>query len=697
MKHINKILFLIATIVLLQSCDEPKVKEERPERQVKIAVVLTEDSRDRWDRIINLAQNNIRQATDVYPVIEFYDEESHDMMNLAYDLARDESVACVIGCESEANTEILAYQMSRLKKSKPMFTFNTSQEVIRKYARMGFMWGFSESDITQSEVILSQIATDVNNREVALIASDSAYGQTFIDWFAFQASELGLTPLAVRTFNKISEIGSVMNDLLELDCPIVCVPNSYFEAAEMMKYTDDGYFSHKAFNPKILELMKHSQSDIDYMMYGVTMVSNPSSGFQDVYEARYGQVPIFGEAQLYDAIMVASLAYAMSQEFGISLNQAVRDLLAADDLYFGGWTSDGIEMAFEQIVEEHTVPNISGALGKFLFSPDKHTIINYSTYAVQYMSNHRFYQTDYVSRGGGAGSSEHGAWIWNKMFDQDFDYKQEDADIKDYKGTKAVLIATSTGWENYRHQADLLAYYQCLKRNNFTDDDILLIMADDIANDTRNPYPGQVIRDNALLENLYTDVTIDYRLDELTPSDLKKILLGQKSEKLPTVLDSTDGHNVLLVWSGHGVPGTLLWGENQKTINGRFMSELFREMYSAGKYRKMFGVIEACYSGSVAKECVGVPKLLLMTATNDKETSKAELYNTLWRTYLTNSFNAAVIKDLQERNIYTLSIKDLYSDVFSQTMGSHVTLYNTENFGNVFFNSVGDYFSNSHY
>jgi glycosylphosphatidylinositol transamidase (GPIT) subunit GPI8 len=219
-------------------------------------------------------------------------------------------------------------------------------------------------------------------------------------------------------------------------------------------------------------------------------------------------------------------------------------------------------------------------------------------------------------------------------------------------------------------------------------------MADDLASNKKNPYPGQVIRDNLSLENLYTDVTIDYKLEDLTPVDLKQILLGRRSEKLPTVLDSTDGHNVLLIWTGHGVPGSMLWDDSRNIITGSYMSDLFKEMYSAGKYRKMFGVIEACYSGSVAMECVGVPKLLLMTATNDKETSKAELYSSVWRTYLTNSFNAAVLKTLQERNIHVLSVKDLYTEVFSQTMGSHVTLYNAENFGNVFFNPIGPFFSN---
>ena len=105
-------------------------------------------------------------------------------------------------------------------------------------------------------------------------------------------------------------------------------------------------------------------------------------------------------------------------------------------------------------------------------------------------------------------------------------------------------------------------------------------------------------------------------------------------------------------------------------------------------------MIEACYAGSVATKCVGVPNLLLMTASNEQETSKAELYDSLWKTYLTNSFTLAALKALQGKNSNYLSIRDLYSETFSQTMGSHVTLYNTENFGNVFFNYVSDYFVN---
>ena len=124
--------------------------------------------------------------------------------------------------------------------------------------------------------------------------------------------------------------------------------------------------------------------------------------------------------------------------------------------------------------------------------------------------------------------------------------------------------------------------------------------------------------------------------------------------------DRANQDNVLLIWSGHGAPGTLLWDENQKTITGDFMSDLFHEMYAAGKYRKLFGIIEACYAGSVAVKCVGVPNVLLMTAANDKETSKAESYAPLWETYLTNSFTLAALKTLQTGNFYDLTIIETY-------------------------------------
>ena len=133
MKQILHILLLSLALSIITGCTASSIKEETPVfKEVKIAVVLPADKRERWNRIMDMARKNISEATDMLPVFEFYDENSHDIMTLAYDLARDESIISVIGCEDDENTETLAYQMSRLKTLKPMFTFNTSQEVVRK-------------------------------------------------------------------------------------------------------------------------------------------------------------------------------------------------------------------------------------------------------------------------------------------------------------------------------------------------------------------------------------------------------------------------------------------------------------------------------------------------------------------------------------------------------------------------------------
>ena len=66
---------------------------------------------------------------------------------------------------------------------------------------------------------------------------------------------------------------------------------------------------------------------------------------------------------------------------------------------------------------------------------------------------------------------------------------------------------------------------------------------------------------------------------------------------------------------------------------------------------------------------------------------------------LDKQFYVGNVADNSRKNLYEQiieetvdEIRDLYSESFSNTMGSHVTLYNMEYFGNIFFNYVNDYF-----
>ncbi|CAF0777842.1 unnamed protein product [Adineta steineri] len=57
----------------------------------------------------------------------------------------------------------------------------------------------------------------------------------------------------------------------------------------------------------------------------------------------------------------------------------------------------------------------------------------------------------------------------------------------------AVLVAGSTGWYNYRHQADVCHAYQILHKNGIPDSNIIVMMYDDLAKNIENPTKGVII------------------------------------------------------------------------------------------------------------------------------------------------------------------------------------------------------------
>ena len=97
----------------------------------------------------------------------------------------------------------------------------------------------------------------------------------------------------------------------------------------------------------------------------------------------------------------------------------------------------------------------------------------------------------------------------------------------DSTGNWAVLVSTSTFWFNYRHTANTLGVYQQLKRLGYDDDHIILMLADDVACNGRNPFNGRVYYDlEPNRPDLYCDIQVDYRGAEVTVDNLLRILTG---------------------------------------------------------------------------------------------------------------------------------------------------------------------------
>ncbi|MBO5796327.1 MAG: C13 family peptidase, partial [Bacteroides sp.] len=314
-----------------------------------------------------------------------------------------------------------------------------------------------------------------------------------------------------------------------------------------------------------------------------------------------------------------------------------------------------------------------------------YTTIRSTSYAYWITYKGEMVIIDYYSRNSdGHSSSPVAAWEWKKQHMQNVGGNGNVIDYPELKDNYAVLVAASEGWKNYRHQADVLGVYHYLKGQGYDDDHIILIMADDIAYNERNPLPG-VVRREVAGKNLYEDVEIDYNLGDLTLDDLKQILTSEPSEEYPVTLASTPNDNVLFFWSGHGTQQGWKWRETE-VLDAAFARTMFSDM----QFRKQFAIIETCYSGGVAQGCTGIPGLLMMTAANPYEPSKADAFDDELQVYLSNTFTSSILSKFAS-NPNTI-IYDLYLHAFDKTNGSHVMVYNPDYYGSLYLNDMNEYY-----
>lgn len=695
----NSILILLLCISTLLSCEKSPMEDTTGLKEVRIAVVLPEKDREPiWNNALEWAAENIRKADiGVKVVYEWVDEESADLTKVGATLSEREDIRSIIGCNVSANTQTLAFALARKKQNiKPLFTFSTSQELPRIFGHRGFLWGLCETDISQSEIILSCLSNEnAELKKVALLASDDIYGQTFVDWFAFQAVELNLEPVCIETYKKSGELEGCLERIIDSGADaVVCVPAAAEDVVPVQNYIDDFIynseswryialmFADKAYNKSILS----GEHPVDFIS-GLAPASHPGSGFDVSYDALYGRVPFAGEAQVYDAVLITVLASIWAEKNDEEdLNKAIAALLNGTATTQGGWTAGMIANYHRQIQAGET-PAISGATGTLDFDSQYYTTIRSTSYAHWITHNGKMIIIDYYSRNSdGHSSSPVAAWEWKKQHMQDVSGNGYEIDYPELKDNYAVLVAASKDWKNYRHQADVLGMYHYLKGKGYDDDHIILIMADDIAYNEKNPSQG-VVRRKIGGDNLYKDLQIDYKLGDLTLEDLKQILTGDSSEAYPVTLASIENDNVLFFWSGHGTQQGWKWKDED--LNADFARALFSDM----QFRKMFAIVETCYSGVVAQDCTGIPGLLMMTAANPYETSKADAFDNELQAYLSNTFTSSILSWF-ESNPNTV-IRDLYLHSFDKTNGSHVMVYNSDYYGNLYWNDMSEYYPKS--
>ena len=202
----------------------------------------------------------------------------------------------------------------------------------------------------------------------------------------------------------------------------------------------------------------------------------------------------------------------------------------------------------------------------------------------------------------------------------------------------AVLMAGSSGYKNYRHQADVFQTYQILKSRGFDPDRTILFAFDDISHDSSNPFPGKVFNIRKHINVRPNPKEIKYSGINVTAENLIRVLTGDKKSTGP-VLESTKDDDVYIFYNDHGTRGLLCVPHgNGRHITAEDLKQSILIMKKKQMFRKLFIVIEACYSGSVGKVLDGIEDVAIITAANSIQSSYSHGYDEDINSFRTNEF-----------------------------------------------------------
>ena len=369
-----RIFVLLCLASLLLSCNKGgEVPESQTVVSRTVAVVAPNASRNQslkrsadWFLAhFKEAQNGTKQRIDLQ--LEWFDENSAHLDNLAGELVAREDVMAVIGPFDNDAVAIFAEVFEDYHK--PLIApCATSEEVIRRFAVTTsgqtknlepFLWSLTSSDVAFTEALLSAYATYskfyenyTEPADAAIFSPNNNFGQTFFYWAPFFAVEEEIVLLSNERYQNTSQLvqkvtafqkGLWENDRLAY-IPCFCVVDDISQMVDiahdkrrwMLKDPDMArifdfpsdnpddpandcewerfadfyrtYFAFNHLNEESLESIGTRGKALLEGYGGFSPYADPQTGFELSWKERFGVTPTLEQSKLYDALLLAGLA-----------------------------------------------------------------------------------------------------------------------------------------------------------------------------------------------------------------------------------------------------------------------------------------------------------------------------------------------------------------------------------------------------
>lgn len=718
-----QILWVIGMLLTIgmTACHPDRGTDEGVTTTYKVALIMPQPLWESERSIVSGALASINKAQSGLPRrvaldVEWIDEEAPNMIDEVYRVAKSSEYVAIVGPKYSRHARMVATASldSRIPVLLPSVT---SAEVQRIYAGSNKsapnIFCMSESDLAQTQAMLNILRKQFLTSRIILLSrggNADDYVSSFTAYMPYFATELRFKGVEELTFSDKESLRANLLQIRERDAwdkfssTIFYIPSTV-EDMRMIDavLTEEGItpginivgetqFVDANIYPGIfcpdLACNVLLENNLTHEYEGIALCGNPESGFPAARKAQTGKEIQSGYAQLYDCFTLISLALAHQETAKLStLREAIVAVMDACDGSGDefSWTEDGLRYGFRSIRDGH-IPALSGASGCWVFDRETHISQLGSWYGHWRYYDGQYHLVEYMTRSDHARQAGMDQmWEWSSDIALTFGDETKYIPYEPLQDRYAVVMATSTGWNNYRHQADALDIYRMLRNAGYDDEHIVLITEDDLADNPLNPHPG-VVHVTPDGENLHANIVNDYRISQLTPEDLGHILSGTVTERTPEVVHGSKSTNVLLFWSGHGAYNKKLnWGDTY--IAADEINTILTNAQS--NFRKLFFVMETCYSGSIGENLPEIDGLLMLTACAPGEKSHADVIE--GNIYLSNAFTR-VFREEVERNP-DITIYNLYTSLARHTTASHAMMYNYPSYGSVYTNTMTEYFN----
>ncbi|MDD9947853.1 MAG: ABC transporter substrate-binding protein [Myxococcales bacterium] len=620
-------------------------------------------------------------------------------------LIADPDVVAVIGPASSQEVVDVAPVFSR-NKLVMVSPSSTSEEVFRAWhGEQGkYVWRTTVADTAQIQAFFRYAKQQGKERVATITAGctpedaaaritscQNAYGQTFFDWFGFLASEAGLSPTAVERYNQAAELSDYRDTGEATGCEesvqrvldsepdivfgvvspssaaICLVKTMAREAPEVELFLSDG-----GLHGRLIEDLEDDAEGV----HGFALVGGDETGFEEAFAQAHPEadLPNYG-ANSYDALLL--LAYGLQITGGIGgerLADALHEVVdGRASPTTTSWQPEAVAPTLAAFARGER-PDIAGATGTMTYDEEGYTDLLEGTYSIWRIEGSDIVHSERFS----TEDTRAALFVEKEAPDALLGQADDEVAAPPAENAHAIVVAASTGWENYRHQADALAQYRLLQERGFDDDHILFVSQDDIATHASNPAPGSMFHEIGG-PDLHDDPVIDLRVYETSLDQLQDSLEG---------LDSSDTDNVYMYLVGHGdEQGVLLFADSdgaqgdpsERLITPAWLADRIESM----RFRRMLVMVEACFSGVFGQEIERrqLEGVFVLTAASPTENSLAINYDPDLDAWLADSFSAHLAQHLLAPGDATLS--DLYVELYRLVAGSHVHAYNQNAFGGI--------------